>query len=170
MMSHLHGMPAALLVLVVALTACDHNNPAEVRTQPSAFPLRTSWSSSAAPVSPSTVRGALGIKQYDGFRMDAAMSIAGTSGTTYQWRIFRGNCATTTAAVNNTAPTGLVLFATIQSYPDVSVGASGTGTINPVIAGVLDSLTSYSVRVRVSQSATSWNGTSPIACGDLQRS
>lgn len=170
MIPHVHGVPAALLVLGVVLAACNNNNPAEVRTQATAFPLRASWSSSAAPVSPSTVRATLGIKQYDGFRMDAAMSIAGTAGTTYQWRIFRGNCATTTVAVNNTAPTGLVLFATIQSYPDVSGGTSGTGTINPTIAGLLDSLTAYSVRVRVSQSATSWNGTSPVACGDLQRS
>ncbi len=160
---------SAVVLVVVALTACDNHNPAEVRTQASTFPLRATWSASAAPVGTGTVRATLGLKQFEGFHMDAAMSVTGAPGASYQWRIFRGDCATNTAAVNNTAPTGLILFATIQSYPDVIANTSGTGSISPTIAGTLDSLGKYSVRVRVATSATNWNGTNPVSCGNLQR-
>ena len=72
--------------------------------------------------------------------------------------------------VNNAAPTGLLVVATVQSYPDVATNAAGTGTSSRVITAALDSLTAYSVRIRPSQTATNWNGTSPTACGNLQRS
>jgi len=110
--------------------------------------------------------------------MDAALTLTDTTSTDtqstrYQWRIFRGDCATNTPAVNSPnapSPTGLLLFATVQSYPDVTVDyVSGTGSAAPVIAGNLDSLTAYSIRLRLFQTATNWNGTNPIACGNLQR-
>jgi hypothetical protein len=163
-----HRMPR--LLPVVLLAACVGDNPAEVRSTPSTFPLIANWSASAAPVSPSTVRATLSIKQYLGFHMEASVQITGAASATYQWRVFRGDCATTAVAANNTAPTGLLLFETIQSYPDVTTSAAGTGTATPIVAGSLDSLTAYSVRVRVSQTQTNWNGTSPVACGNLLRS
>jgi hypothetical protein len=102
--------------------------------------------------------------------MDAVMTMTGGApNATYQWRIFRGDCATTAVAANNTAPTGLLLFATVQSYPDAVANAQGTVTINRTIAGALDSLNAYSIRFRPSNASTNWNGTSPIACGNLQR-
>jgi hypothetical protein len=103
--------------------------------------------------------------------MVTAVTLSGGAPTKgYQWRIFRGDCSTTAVAANNNAPTGLLLFATVQSYPDIVADASGGGTSTPVIAGSLDSVTAYSVRVRLAQTATNWNGTSPVACGNLQRS
>jgi hypothetical protein len=110
--------------------------------------------------------------------MDAALTLTDTTSTDtvstrYQWRIFRGDCATNTPAVNSPnapGPTGLLLFATVQSYPDVTVDfVSGAGSAAPVIAGSLDSLTAYSIRIRLFQTSTNWNGTNPIACGNLQR-
>lgn len=158
-------------VLSAALAACDQSNPAEVRTEGTSFPLRANWSATVAPVGSNTVAATLTVKQYLGFRMDAAMTLTGGAATKgYQWRIFRGDCATSTPAASNTAPTGLLLFATVQSYPDIVADASGGGTSTPVIAGSLDSLTAYSVRIRLAQTATNWNGTSPVACGNLQRS
>ena len=62
-----------------------------------------------------------------------------------------------------------MLFATIQSYPNITADTSGVGAVAAAIAGNLDALTAYSVRLRPSQTATNWNGTDPIACGDLQR-
>jgi hypothetical protein len=159
----------ALLGLLVGAAACE-DNPPEVSTGPTQFPLRANWSAVASPVGTSTVRGTLAVKQYLGFRMEAVFTITGAANASYQWRIFRGDCATTTAAASNTAATGLLIFETIQSYPDITTAASGSGSVTRIIAGSLDSLTAYSVRVRASQTATNWNGTSPIACGNLSRS
>ena len=163
--------PRLLLLLapLFALAACELSNPAEVRTDPAQFVLRANWTASATPVGTGPVRATVSIKQYHGFRLSTSLQFTGAPGTTYQWRIYRGNCATTTVAVNNTAPTGLLVFATLQSYPDVVTDAAGTATVSRDVAGLLDSLKAYSVRVRVAQASTAWNGTSPVSCGDLQR-
>lgn len=155
------------LVLFAATTACDAN-PVDVRTNVEQFPLEAAWNAAAAPVGASTVNGTLLIEQRAGFRMAATLTVNGAANASYQWRIFRGNCATTAVAPGNTSPTGLLLFATVQSYPNVTVNAAGSGSSGPTIAGKLDSLTAYSIRIRVAQTATNWNGTSPIACGNLQ--
>lgn len=157
-----------LLVTAAVLAACAEN-PAEVRSEGKAFPVTATWTAAAASVPPSTLTGNITLQQHQGFRLDASFTVTGTPGTTYQWRLFRGDCATNVPAANATSPTGLLLFATVQSYPDIAVDASGTGSAARAIAGQLDSLTAYSVRVRPSQQATNWNGTNPIACGDLQR-
>lgn len=166
-------MRSSMLLFLAAATtlaACSAANPAEVRSDGSEFPVTATWSSSAAPVSPSTVAGALTVTQHLGSRMDASFAITGTPGKTYQWRIFRGDCATTDAAKTSTSATGLLLFATIQSYPDIKTDDSGQGTAISAVAGTLDSLTVYSVRTRLSQTSTNWDGTKPVACGNLQRS
>ena len=164
-MTHLTRMSAATLCLV--LGACKEN-PAEVRSTAQQFPVRSTYSATAIPVGTSTVRATLSAKQYAGFRLEASVTITGAANAAYQWRIFRGDCATT--AVGTATAPGLFIFATTQSYPDATTNASGTGTVTRLIAGQLDSLTAYSVRVRASQTATNWNGTNPIACGNLQRS
>jgi hypothetical protein len=158
-----------LLAGSVALAGCHMEAPTETRSDTKEFPVTAKWSATAAPVAPSTVAGTLSIQQRLGYRMNASFSMTGTPGTTYQWRIFRGDCTVNVAALNNTSATGLVLFATAQSYPEIKLDAAGNGSTAPVIAGELDSLTTYSVRIRVSQTSTSWNGTNPIACGNLQR-
>jgi hypothetical protein len=160
---------ATALLSLAALAGCSEGNPAEVRDDAPTFPVRASWSSSATPVGTGTVRATLAAKEYLGSRIETTLTLTGAPNTSYQWRIFRGDCATTAVAANNTAPTGLLVFSTVQSYPDVTTNASGTATVTRTIAGSLDSLTAYSVRVRVAQSATNWNGTSPVACGNLQR-
>jgi hypothetical protein len=69
--------------------------------------------------------------------------------------------------VNNTAATGLVLFATTQSYPDITLDANGKATVTSEIAGWLDSLTAYSVRIRPT-ATTTFTGVNPAACGTLK--
>jgi hypothetical protein len=156
-------------LLLVALAACKGANPAEVRTQAKQFQLRAEWSAAVAPVGTATVAANVAIKEYLGSRMEATVTLNGAGpNAVYQWRIFRGDCATTTAAASNTAATGLLLVATAQSYPDLAANASGTVTLTRSISGVLDSLTAYSVRLRPAQQATNWNGTNPIACGNLR--
>lgn len=160
----------ALLLLVTA-AACDTGMEAEVKNKAEQFPLRANWTAAAAPVGTSSVRATLSIKEYLGSHLDATATLTGGApNTAYQWRIFRGDCATNTAALNNTAPTGLLLFSTIQAYTDLTTNAAGTASVTRTLVGALDSLTAYSVRVRVGQSATNWNGLTPIACGNLQRS
>jgi hypothetical protein len=157
-----------LLVLGFALGACDEN-PAAVRSDASEFPIVANWSSTVAPIGTSGVSGTFSVKQFAGFRMDLELSMTAPTNKTYQWRIFRGDCATTATAANAQDPNGLLLFATIQSYPDVSTGSGTTASLTREIAGSLDSAMTYSVRFRLSQSATNWNGTTPVACGNLQR-
>jgi hypothetical protein len=164
-----------LLAAAAGIAACSEN-PAEVRRQGEEFPVIATWTATVAPVGTATVSGSLTIQQHQGFRMDAGLTIAGTPDTishTYQWRVFRGDCATNVPAAtqdpNGPSPTGLLLFATIQSYPSITADLSGAGAVAATIAGNLDSLTAYSVRLRPSQTATNWNGTNPIACGNLQR-
>jgi hypothetical protein len=60
-----------------------------------------------------------------------------------------------------------VLFATTQSYPDFTLDASGKATIKVAIAGWLDSLTAYSVRIRPT-ATTTFNGVNPASCGTLK--
>jgi predicted small secreted protein len=157
-----------VLAAAVGLAACSEN-PAEVQGAGKDFPVTATWNATATPVPPSTVAGQLTIQQHLGFRMNASFTLAGAPNATYQWRIFRGDCATNVPAASATAPTGLLLYATVASYPDIRTDGSGAGSATPTIAGYLDSLTAYSVRVRPSQQSTNWNGTNPIACGDLQR-
>ena len=164
-----HRQTIGVLFLGFVLGACAEN-PAEVRNDAESFPLLANWSSSAAPIGTSGVSATLSVKQFAGFRMELDLSVtAPPPSKTYQWRIFRGNCATTVVAANNQDPNGLLLFATVQSYPDVATTAAGTATLSREVAGSMDSLKAYSVRFRASQSSTNWNGTSPIACGNLQR-
>ena len=160
---------AAALLLAAALAACGEGSPAEVRDDAPSFPVRASWSASAAPVGTSTVRATLAMKEHLGSRIETTFTLTGAPNTSYQWRVVRGDCATSAQAVNVTAPTGLWTFATGESYPNATTNAAGTVTVSPTIAGVLDSVGVYSVRVRVAQAAVTWHGTSPIACGNLQR-
>jgi hypothetical protein len=159
----------ALLLAIMA--ACELSTEPEVRENATEFPLRANWSATLAPVGTAAVIGNLTIAEYLGSHFDATASITGgRANTAYQWRIFRGDCATNTAAPNAQSPTGLLLYGTIQAYPDLTTDASGAATVSRAMAGALDSLTAYSVRVRLGQSATNWNGTNPLACGNLQRS
>ena len=158
----------ATLLLTFGALACE-GNPAEVKTEPNEFPLRANWSAAVAPVSTGTVRANATIKEFLGSRLQATIAVTGAApDAAFQWRIFKGDCATTTTG-STTTPTGLALVATTASYPDI-VTSGGTGTVTREIAGALDSLTAYSVRIRAAQTATNWNGTSPLACGNLQRS
>jgi hypothetical protein len=157
-----------VLVLAFALGACDEN-PAAVRNDASEFPVLANWSSAVSAVGTSGLTGTFTVKQFAGFRMELNLSITAPTNRTYQWRIFRGDCATTATAANNQDPNGLLVFATVQSYPDVATGTGTTASLTRQIAGSLDSVKAYSVRFRVSQSATNWNGTTPVACGNLQR-
>ena len=163
---------SAFLALVLTLAACDKPGPAEVRTDGGEFGLRGNWSAAVTPVGSATIQASLTITEHLGNHMEAVVNVTGGApNATYQWRIYRGgNCSVNVAATSNTAGDGLVLFATIQSYPDLVANASGAVTLTRTIAGALDPMGAYSVRVRAGQSGTNWNGVNPIACGNLQRS
>jgi len=160
---------AAFAALLSALAACHDTDPAEVVTATEPFPQTAAWNTAVAPVGTSPVRGTVSVKQFANFRMSATIALTGAPNTTYQWRVFRDPCSQTAAAQFAYSATGLVLVSTNQSYTDVRTDASGNGTVTATISGSLDSLTKYSARIRPSQTSITWNGTSPIACGDLQR-
>lgn len=163
-MKHRHMIRA--LGLGIILAACAEN-PAEVKNDAIEFPVIANWTSSVAAIGTSGVTGTLTVTQHAGFRMDVNLSVTAPTNRTYQWRIFRGDCATTATAANNQDPNGLLLFATVQSYPDVGTGTGTTASVTRTIAGSLDSAKAYSVRFRLTQSATNWNGTTPVACGNI---
>lgn len=164
-MTHRQMIRAIGLGIIVAACA---ENPAEVRDEATEFPVVANWNSSVAAIGTSGLTGTLTVKQKVGFRMELNLSITAPTNRIYQWRIFRGDCATTLPAANNNDPNGLLVFSTVQSYPDVATGTGTTASLIRTIAGSLDSVKAYSVRFRVSQSATNWNGTTPVACGNLQ--
>jgi hypothetical protein len=161
---------SSLLLLAgsVALAGCPLDNPTEVRDSGQEFPVTATWTATAAPLEPATVAGTLTAEQHLGFRVNASFTVTGDQAATYQWRIFRGDC-TINEPASDEVPDGLELFSTTQAYPDVTVGSSGSGSVSSAIAGELDSLTAYSVRIRPSATSSNWDGTDPIACGDLQR-
>jgi hypothetical protein len=156
-----------LLLFSVAGLACSGSNPAAVRDEATLFPIVAHWTATSAPIAPATVTGVLTFDQHLGYHSDVSFVVTGPPNTAFQWRIFKRDCSVNVAALNNTAPNGLVLFATTQSYPDITLDASGKATIKTQIAGWLDSLTAYSVRIRVT-ATTTFNGVNPAACGNLQ--
>lgn len=158
---------ALLLLSVAGIAACNGANPAAVRDDASNFPIVAHWTATSAPIAPATITGTLTLDQHLGFHSDVTFSVTGPPNTAFQWRIFKGDCTVNVAALNNTAPTGLVLFATTQSYPDLILDATGQATVKPEIAGWLDSLTGYSVRIRAT-ATTTFNGVNPAACGTLK--
>jgi hypothetical protein len=165
----MHRRAAFLLFSAVGIAACSAANPAALRDDATSFPVVAHWVATSAPIAPATVTGALTFDQHLGYHSDVTFSVSGPPNGVFQWRIFKRDCSVNVAAVNNTAPTGLVLFATTQSYPDITLDASGKATVKSTIAGWLDSLTAYSVRIRPT-ATTTFNGVNPAACGNLQYS
>ena len=162
----------AFLSLIVALAACEGRSPAEVRRKAEEFPLRATWTAAVTPIGSATLQTSLTIREYFGSHMEAVVNVTGGApNASYQWRIFRGgDCSVNVAATNATSGNGLFLFATIQSYPDLVTDATGAATLTRTIAGSLDPLGAYSVRIRPAQQATNWNGLTPVACGNLRPS
>lgn len=159
---------ALVLSSIAGIAACSGSNPAAVRDDATSFPIVAHWTATSAPIAPATVTGTLTIDQRLGFHSDVTFSVTGgPPNTRFQWRIFKGDCTVNVAALNNTAPTGLVLFATTQSYPDAVLDSTGNVTVKPEIAGWLDSLTAYSVRIRPTATST-FTGVNPAACGTLR--
>lgn len=157
------------LLCAAAAAACNNTNPAELRDDGTTFPVVAQWTATSAPIGSATVTGALTVKQRLGYHSDVTFAVTGPPNGVFQWRIFKRDCSVNTAAINNTAATGLVLFSTTQAYPDITLDATGKATVSTAIAGWLDSLTAYSVRIRPT-ATTSFNGVNPAACGNLQYS
>ena len=157
-----------VLLAALALAACNSTDPAEVSPDNGTFPVVANWTATAAPKAPATVNGSLSIEQHLGFRMNAAFVVTGPPNGVFQWRIFYGgDCSVNVAATNATSANGIYTFSTSQAYHDIILDASGKATVNTTIAGVLDSLTAYTVRVRPS-ATTGFNGVNPAACGNLK--
>jgi hypothetical protein len=168
--SLMHRTHALLLGAAAVVAVACSNNPTEVITDATTFPVVAKWTANSTPIAPATVSAQLALDQRLGYHSDVQFTVSGPPNTILQWRIFRqGNCTVNVAATNNTAATGLVLFATTQSYPDITLDASGKATVKVQIAGWLDSLTQYSVRLRPTASGT-FTGVNPASCGNLQYS
>jgi hypothetical protein len=163
----MHRNGAILVVAATVLAACNNTNPAEVRTDTTTFPIVATWTATSAPIAPATVTGGLLLKQRLGYHEDVTFTVTGPPNQAFQWRVFKRDCTVNTAAINNTAATGLVLFSTTQAYPDITLDATGKATVTTEIAGWLDSLTAYSVRIRPT-ATTTFNGVNPAACGNLK--
>jgi len=162
----------ALLLFVAAATAagCSGSNPSEVSNDATTFPIVEHWTATSAAIAPATVTGQLTADQHLGYHSDVTFTVTGPPNGVFQWRIFKNDCTVNVAATGATAftgLTGLTLFATTQSYPDIVLDASGKATIKTAIAGWLDSLTAYSVRIRPT-ATTTFNGVNPASCGTLK--
>ena len=152
---------------VFGLAACNTTDPAEISSDSGTFPVVANWTATAAPTAPATVTGALNLQQHLGYHMDATFTVTGPPNGVFQWRIFfGGDCTVNTAATNATSANGIFTFSVAQAYPDITLDATGKATVTTTIAGWLDSLTAYTVRVRPT-ATTSFTGVSPAACGKL---
>jgi hypothetical protein len=163
---------AALLLSIAALAVggCSGGNPTETRDNSTDFPVVAHWTATSAPIAPATVKGDLTFDQRLGFHSDVSFVVTGPPNTAFQWRIFKNDCSVNVAATGSTAftgLTGLALFATTASYPDITLDASGKATIKTAIAGWLDTLQAYSVRIRPT-ATTTFSGVNPAACGTLK--
>ena len=153
---------------LVAMAGCIDQNPTETRNDAMDFAVLANWASTVTPIGTNTVGGQLTAAQSEGYRINVTFNVTGPPNASYQWRIFRENCAATVFATSVTTP-GVFPIATVQSYPDIVLDATGKATITRTIAGLLDSQTAYAVRLRPVQASTNFNGSSPVACGNLQQ-
>jgi hypothetical protein len=164
----MHRIGALLIASAVTMVAACTNNPTSLRDDATQFPVIARWTATSSPIAPATISGQLAFDQHLGYHSDVTFTVSGPPNGVFQWRIFRrGDCTVNVAAANNTAPTGISVFATTQSYPDITLDASGKATIKTQIAGFLDSLTAYTVRIRPT-ATTTFNGVNPASCGNLQ--
>jgi len=163
-------MALLLFAAAAAVSGCSSSNPAEVTDDTSQFPIVAHWTATSSPVAPATVKGDLTFDQRLGYHADVTFAVTGPPNGVFQWRIFKNDCSVNVAASGPTAftgLTGLALFATTPSYPDITLDASGKATIKTSIAGWLDTLQAYSVRIRPTATNT-FNGVNPAACGTLK--
>jgi hypothetical protein len=146
------------------LAACDLSTAPETRSQTSQLEVRGMWTATIQGVGASPLSGTATVREYGSYS-EVEVSIGGAAPAAgYQWRIFRGPCAATVAAE-------LGLHLGVQSYPDIVANGTGTATLTRILGGSLNSPAGvYSLRLRPTVAATNWNGLSPVACGDLQRS
>jgi hypothetical protein len=167
----MHRTKALLLFVAGAVVAgCSAGNPTETSNEAKDFPIVAHWTATSAPIAPATVKGDLTFDQRLGYHSDVTFVVTGPPNGAFQWRIFKNDCSVNVAASGATAftgLTGLTAFATTASYPDITLDASGKATIKTSIAGWLDSLTAYSVRIRPT-ATTTFNGVNPAACGTLK--
>jgi hypothetical protein len=165
----MHRITALLLFSVAGVAACSGDNPAEVSDSAGIFPVVAALDRDVCAHRAGHRHRCADVRSASGLSFRCHVQRQWSPNGVFQWRIFKRDCSVNVAAVNNTAPTGLVLFATTQSYPDITLDASGKATVKTTIAGWLDSLTAYSVRIRVT-ATTTFNGVNPAACGNLQYS
>jgi FtsH-binding integral membrane protein len=166
----MHRTSALLLFSLAGLAACGGANPAEVASDGKTFPIVANWTATSAPVAPATITGALTIAQRLGYHSDMKFTVTGPPNAAFQWRIFKRDCSVNVAATGPTAftgLTGLTLFATTQSYPDITLDATGKATVTSEMAGWLDSAMTYSVRIRPT-ATTTFTGVNPASCGSLK--
>jgi hypothetical protein len=154
--------------VLATMAGCIDQNPTETRDDAKDFAVLANWASTVAPVGTNTVSGQLSAVQTEGYRINVSFNVTGPPNASYQWRIFRENCAATVFSTSVSSP-GVFPVATVQSYPDVVLDATGKATITRAIAGLLDSQTAYAVRLRPVQASTNFNGSNPVACGNLQQ-
>lgn len=87
---------------------------------------------------------------------DATVTIVGdTSGLIRPWRVREGTCANSSGVVGNNS-----------DYPDLVVGADGTGSVTVVVPHELDPDELHHIEFYVSPDQTDPD-TDVIACGDL---
>lgn len=129
-------------MLAVLGAACDS------ATDPGAH----AWQAELAPQTSGGVSGTVAAVTQGG-RTEASILIEDAEPeTTYGWRINAGSCADEGGITGGQAV-----------YPDVTTGATGTGTEETSFAELLDANGSYAARVFQPGNAT------VLACGDLER-
>lgn len=145
---------------LLGVFGCDLSTAPETRTSAQNLPVIAEWDAAITGVG-TPITGTLNVKSHGSY-MDSSISISNApAGAQYQWRLFRGTCDVNTAA-------GLVLFGTHQAHPNLVASGAGSASLDRILAASLHTGFAYSVRLRLNTTTVNWNGTAPVACGNLQ--
>jgi hypothetical protein len=145
---------AVLLLLLAA--GCDlSSTEPETRNSANQLELRAEWQASIGSMNGSAVTGLAHLMEYRAYYEAEITVSGGPPSDSLVWRIYPGTCANSDDDEFGNST---------QAFPTLRTDASGSANLTRLLAGALDSLADYNVRVQ-----TDGDIDNTVGCGDLER-
>lgn len=148
------SMSAILLLLVAAGCDLDSIEP-EIRDSAIPLELRAEWQANITSMNGSSVTGLTRLMEYRAYYEAEIAVSGGPPSDTLVWRIYPGTCANSDDDE---------FGGSTQAFPTLYTNGSGEASLTRLLAGALDSLAAYNVRVQ-----RGGNISTTVACGNLAR-